>query len=89
MVEQARLLEIEHDHKLTKETDSQFLFEYQRAILLSLKGSGVLDEVQYGYGSEKLKSQLRAHISAQNSGKERGESHAERGVLLPGIDRRG
>lgn len=73
MVEQARLVEIEHDRKLTKETDSQFLFEYQRAILLSLKDSGVLDEAQYRYGAEKLKNQLRTHIRAQNSAAERGE----------------
>ena len=32
MRERARLAGIEHDRKITKETDSQFLFEYQRAI---------------------------------------------------------
>lgn len=72
MVEQARLVEIEHDRKLTKEMDSQFLFEYQRAILLSLKDSGALDEAQYRYAEEKLKNQFRAHIRKQN-GAEAGE----------------
>lgn len=72
MVEQARLIEIEHDRKLTKETDSRFLFAYQRAILLSLKKSGVLNEAQYRYAEEKLKSQLRAHIRTQNGAAEGG-----------------
>ena len=73
MGERARLVGIEHDRKITKEMDSQFLFEYQRAILLSLKGSGALDEAQYRYAEEKLKAQLRAYIRKQNSAEERGE----------------
>ncbi len=73
MAEQARLVGIEHDRKITKETDSRFLFEYQRALLLSLKDSGALNEVQYRYAEEKLKNQLRAHIRAQASAAERGE----------------
>ena len=59
MEEQARLVGIEHDRKITKETDSQFLFEYQRAILLSLKEGGALDEAQYRYAEEKLKKQMK------------------------------
>ncbi len=58
MAEQARLLDIENDREITKETDSQFLFEYQRAILLTLKDKGVLNEMQYRYVEEKLKKQL-------------------------------
>ena len=59
MAEQARLLGVENDREITKETDSQFLFEYQRAILLELKDKGVLDEMQYRYAEEKLKKQLK------------------------------
>lgn len=59
MAEQARLLGIENDRKITKETDSQFLLEYQRAILLTLKDKGVLNEIQYQYAEEKLKKQLK------------------------------
>lgn len=58
MAEQARLLGIENDREITKETDSQFLFEYQRAVLLTLKDKGVLNEIQYQYAEEKLKKQL-------------------------------
>ena len=73
MEERVRLVRVEHDRRITKETDSQFLFEYQRAILLSLKDSGALDEAQYRYAEEKLKAQLRAYIKKQNSTEERGE----------------
>ena len=59
MAEQARLLGIENDREITKETDSQFLFEYQRAILLELKGRGVLSERQYRYAEEGLKKQFK------------------------------
>ena len=59
MAEQARLLGVENDREITKETDSQFLFEYQRAILLELKDKGVLNEMQYRYAEEKLKKQLK------------------------------
>lgn len=73
MEERARLVGIEHDRMITKEKDSQFLFEYQRAILLSLKDGGALDEAQYRYAEGKLKDQFRSYIRKQNSTKERGE----------------
>lgn len=73
MEERARLVGIEHDRKITKEMDSQFLFEYQRAILLSLKDSGALDEAQYRYAEGKLENQLQTHIRKQSSTEERGE----------------
>ena len=71
MAEQARLIEIKRNRKITKEADSQFLFEYQRAILLSLKDSGVLDETQYQYAEKKLKDQLQVYIR-QNCAEEGG-----------------
>ena len=73
MEDRARLAGIEHDRKITKEMDSQFLFEYQRAILLSLKESGTLDEAQYRYAEGKLRNQLQAYIRRQNSAEKRGE----------------
>lgn len=72
MRERARLVGIEHGRRITKETDSRFLFEYQRAILLSLKDGGALDEAQYRYAEEKLKNQLRACIIKQAPGEEGG-----------------
>ena len=59
MAERARLVKIENDREITRENDSRFLFEYQRAILLELKDKGILNEMQYRYAEEKLKKQLR------------------------------
>lgn len=74
MMEQARLVRVEHDRIITKETDGRFLVEYQRAILLSLKEGGTLDEAQYRYAEEKLKKQLRPYIINKGNGAEnRGE----------------
>ena len=74
MEERARLVGIEHDHKITKETDGRFLFEYQRAILLSLMEGGALNEAQYRYAKEKLKNQFRAYmIKTGNGAEKRGE----------------
>ena len=70
MKERAHLVGIEHDRQITKETDSQFLFEYQRAILLSLKVDRLLGETQYRYAEERLKCQMRNGIGNQNHVKE-------------------
>lgn len=87
MEERARMVGIKHDHRITKETDGQFLFEYQRAILLSLKDSGALDEAQYRYAEGKLKDQLRARIREQNRVEKGEDSQDESGILLPGVYR--
>lgn len=58
MRNQSRLVGIENDREITKENDSQFLFEYQRAVLLTLRDKGTLNEAQYRYAEEKLKKQL-------------------------------
>ena len=71
MKERARLVGVEPGRKITKETDSRFLFEYQRAILLSLSEDGTLDEVQYRYAEEKLKSQLQLYIINKGSSAEK------------------
>lgn len=59
MAEQARLVKIENDREITKENDSKFLFEYQRAILLELKDRGILNGIQYRYAEERLNGQLK------------------------------
>ena len=75
MKDQSRLVGIEHGRKITKETDCRFLFEYQKAILLSLKEAGTLNEVQYRYAEEKLRGQLRTYIiyNKENGAEKRGE----------------
>ncbi len=65
MGERASLVRIEHDRKITKEADSRFLFEYQRAILLALKADGLLDESQYHAAEERLRRQMQGYIRNQ------------------------
>ncbi len=74
MGERARLVRIEHDRKITKEADSRFLFEYQRAILLALKADGLLDETQYHAAEERLRRQMQGYIRNQNHKKGRGDA---------------
>lgn len=74
MEEQARLVSVEHDRKITKDTDSRFLFEYQRDILLSLKSDGILDEMQYHYAEERLRRQIQGYIRNQNNTEGRGDA---------------
>ena len=62
MEEQARLVGIENNREITKETDSQFWFAYQNAILLALKDNDVLNEVQYRFAAAKLRDQFRAFV---------------------------
>lgn len=55
----AALQQIEHDRKITKETDDQFLYQLQKALLLALKEQGRLSAMQYRHAEEGLKRQLR------------------------------
>ena len=62
MEDQAILQKIEYDHKIVRESDSEFLFEYQRAVLLALKEIGTLNEMQYRYAENGLKNQYRTFV---------------------------
>lgn len=53
----AALQTIEHDHRITPETDAAFLYELQRAVLLTLLKSGILTEPQYEHVEECLRKQ--------------------------------
>lgn len=53
----AKLHSIENDRRITRETDGEFLYEYQKALLLSLAESGRLTEMQYRYAEKKLRQQ--------------------------------
>lgn len=56
-MEPIRLTRIENDRRITRETDGEFLYEYQKAVLLALVESGRLTEQQYRYAEEKLRMQ--------------------------------
>ena len=56
-MENIELVQIENDRRITRETDGEFLYEYQKAVLLALVESGRLTETQYRYAEEKLRMQ--------------------------------
>ena len=56
-MEPITLERIENDRRITRETDSEFLYEFQKSLLLALVESGRLTEQQYRYAEEKLRMQ--------------------------------
>ena len=53
----AVLTKIENDHKITAETDLQFLYHVHRALLLALREKGTISTVQYRKVDEALRKQ--------------------------------
>lgn len=68
MKRKAKLVRIENDRPITKDTDSEFFYSYQNSVLLALKQAGTLSEMQYRYVEEKLREQRRALVSAEIHG---------------------
>ena len=62
MEDMAVLQTIENNREIVWNSDSEFLFEYQKAMLLALKELGTLDEMQYRYAEATLKEQLRRFV---------------------------
>ena len=62
MEDQAVLQTIENNREIVWDSDSEFLFEYQKAMLLALKELGTLDEMQYRYAEATLKEQQRDFV---------------------------
>lgn len=55
----AKLQRIENDRRITKETDYEFLYQLQNALLLALKEQGRLSQMQYRHAEERLQAQRR------------------------------
>lgn len=68
----AKLQRIDNDHKITKDTDYEFLYNLQDGLLLALKEQGRLSEMQYRNAKERLKIQRRDR--ARKLMQERGEN---------------
>ena len=62
MEDKAVLQAIENNREIILDSDSEFLFEYQKAMLLALKELGTLDEMQYRYAEAALKEQQRDFV---------------------------
>ena len=56
-MEPITLERIENDRRITRESDGEFLYEYQKAVLLALVERGRLTETQYRYAEERLRQQ--------------------------------
>ena len=56
-MEKITLQSIENDHSITCKTDPEFLYAFQKAVLLALLEDGTLTEMQYRYAEEKLRRQ--------------------------------
>ena len=55
----AELQRINNDRKITTETDYEFLYQLQSALLLALREQGRLSPMQHRQAQEKLKQQRR------------------------------
>ena len=56
-MDEITLKAIENDYRITRKADSEFLYEFQKAVLLALLEDGKLTEMQYRYAEEKLRRQ--------------------------------
>ena len=57
-MEKITLQSIENDdYSITRKTDPEFLYAFQKAVLLALLENGTLTEMQYRYAEEKLRRQ--------------------------------
>ena len=63
-----KLIKVEANRSITREGDSDFFFELQRSVLLSLKEDGKLTQMQYRNAEEALKEQRSAIIRAKIEG---------------------
>ena len=50
---------VENDRTISRQTDSDFYFVFQRGVLLSLKEIGILTEMQFKYAECALTQQRR------------------------------
>lgn len=57
----AKLDRIEHNQPITMESNSEFLYQIQRALLLALREQEILNPMQHRYAEEKLNQQRREH----------------------------
>lgn len=89
MEDTAVLQTIENNREIIWDSDSEFLFEYQKAMLLALKELGTLDEMQYRYAEAVLKEQLHTFVKKKLSCNSvtGGDENDQSSKLLSCIDR--
>lgn len=55
----AKLDRIEHNEPITMESNYEFLYQLQSALLQALREQGMLSPMQYRHAEEKLRKQRR------------------------------
>ena len=55
----ARLVGIENQVDIKKDSQAEFLFQYQKAVLLTLSEQGIIDEMQCQQCIDKLTGQFK------------------------------
>lgn len=55
----AKLVGIENQVEINKDLHAEFLFQYQKAVLLALSEQGTIDEIQCQLCIDKLTEQFR------------------------------
>lgn len=63
MRERAVLRCVENDRVINERQDADFLYLLQSSILLALKESGLINEIQCRYAEDALKAQRRDHAA--------------------------
>lgn len=84
MLDHAILQKIENNQKITYSADYEFLYEYQKSILLALKESGTLTVTQYRNAEQILKTQRLEYRKKNVTG---GDTNNQSSQLLPCIYR--
>jgi hypothetical protein len=54
-----RIIGVENEVKIDKSSNAEFLFEYQKAVLLTLLEQGIINDIQCQQCIEKLTNQFR------------------------------
>lgn len=55
----AKLQQISNDRKITKDTDYEFMYHLEHALLLALQESGTLNYMQFKEAEKKLNEQRK------------------------------
>lgn len=55
----ARLVEIENQVEINMDSQAEFLFQYQKSVLLALSEQGIIDEIQCQQCIDKLAGQFK------------------------------
>ena len=56
-MDEITLQTVENAHEITRKGNSEFLYTFQKAVLLALLEDGTLTEMQYRFAEEKLRRQ--------------------------------